>query len=69
MQRGPQKGRNLSAILKPEHENKWVAIDLSYSHVLAAAESLRDLIDQVGERGAVYYRVLPREATFAPTIH
>jgi len=63
------KGHDLSVILDATHENKWVAINLSYSRVLAAADTLRDLIPLVKAPDAIYYRVLPRQATFAPAIY
>jgi hypothetical protein len=64
-----EKGHDLSAILDTSHENKWVAIDWDYSKVLAAADTLRELIPMVGDDpDAIYYRVLPRDVTFAPTI-
>jgi hypothetical protein len=64
-----EKAHDLSAILDASHENKWVAINLSYSRVLAAADTLRDLIPLVKDPDAIYYRVLPRHVTFAPTIY
>jgi hypothetical protein len=63
-----EKGHDLSAILNASHENKWVAINLSYSRVLAAANTLRELIPLVKDP-VIYHRVLPRQSTFAPTIH
>jgi hypothetical protein len=64
-----EKGHDLSAILDASHENKWVAISLSYSRVLAAADTLRDLIPLVKDADVIYYRALPRQATFAPSIY
>jgi len=62
------KSRDLTKILDASHKNKWVAIDPSYSRVVAAAASLRELDKLVGGQYVIYYRVLPRETTFAPTI-
>ena len=64
-----EKGHDLSAILDASHENKWVAINLSYSRVLAASDTLRELISLVRDPEVIYHRVLPRQSTFAPTIH
>lgn len=64
-----EKGHDLSKVLDASHENKWVAINLSYSRVLATADTLRELFAVVNDPDAIYYRVLPRQATFAPSIH
>ncbi|MDO8576030.1 MAG: DUF5678 domain-containing protein [bacterium] len=57
---------NLSTILKSSHENKWVAIAPDYSKVIAAADTLRDLMRSVGTKDAIYHRVLPRDVNFVP---
>lgn len=64
-----KKPHDLAAILKPEHRSKWVAIDLSYSHIVAAADTLNELCKLTRDPDIViYHRVLPREVTFAPAI-
>ena len=57
---------NLSNIIDASHENKWVAIAADYSKVIAASDSLRELVHSVKDDGAIYHRVLPRDAGFAP---
>jgi predicted RNase H-like HicB family nuclease len=57
---------DLSAILDSSHENKWVAIAPDYSKVIAAADTLRDLMRSVSTKDAIYHRVLPRDVNFAP---
>jgi hypothetical protein len=56
----------LSNILNSSHENKWVAIALDYSKVIAAADTLRDLMQSVSNKDAIYHRLLPRDVSFAP---
>ena len=64
-----KKPRDLAAILKPQHESKWVAIDLSYSHIIAAADTLNALCKLTRDPDIViYHRVLPHDVTFAPAI-
>lgn len=57
---------DLSTILKSSHENKWVAIAPDYSKVIAAADTLRDLMRSVNNKDAVYHRVLSRDVNFVP---
>jgi hypothetical protein len=58
---------DISTIIKGAHENKWVAITADYSRVLAAADSLRELMRSVTDPDVIFYRVLPLNVTFAPT--
>jgi hypothetical protein len=53
-------------LLDASYENKWVAIASDYSRVIATAESLRELFRVVSDSTAVFYRVLPRDVSFAP---
>jgi hypothetical protein len=57
---------DLSRILDASHENKWVAIAPDYTHMIAAAESLRELLRLVPEPTAVIWKVLPHDVSFAP---
>ena len=57
---------DLSEILNTSHENKWVAIAADYSHVVAMADTLKDLIRSVRNEDVIYHRVLPRDVSFAP---
>lgn len=57
---------DLSTILKSSHENKWVAIAPDYSKVIAAADTLRELMRSVANKDAIYHRVLPRDVNFVP---
>jgi len=57
---------DLSNILDESHENKWVAIAADYSGVIAASDSLRELIRSIRDDSVIYHRVLPRDASFAP---
>jgi len=59
---------DLSRVLDKTHENKWVAIAPDYSRVIGSADSLRDLFRAVTNPNAIFHRVLPRDATFAPAI-
>ena len=63
-----EKAHDLAAIIKPDQENKWVAIAWDYSSIVAAADALEDLIRETKDRAVIYYRVLPGDATFAPSI-
>jgi hypothetical protein len=58
---------DLSAILDSSHENKWVAIASDYSRVIAAADSLRDLLRSVSDTTAIFCKVLPHDVSFAPS--
>jgi hypothetical protein len=44
----------------------WVAIAPDYSRVLAAGETLRDLLRSVNDSNVIYLRVLPHHLSFAP---
>ena len=57
---------DLSRVLNPSHENKWVALTPDYSRVIGSADSLRELFRSVSDPSAILHRVLPRDATFAP---
>jgi len=58
---------DLTDILDRSHDNKWVALSPDYRSVLAASDSLVELNRVVGDRSAVFHRVLPRDVGFAPT--
>jgi len=58
---------DLSNILDASHENKWVAIAPDYSRVIAAADTLRGLMQVVKEQPAIFHRVVPNNVSFAPT--
>jgi hypothetical protein len=55
-------------ILDASHENKWVAIALDYSRVLAAADSLGQLMREVGGQDVIFHRVLPSDVGFVPAL-
>lgn len=57
---------DLADILDATHENKWVAIAPDYGRVLAAADSLSQLMREVADPDAIFHRVLPRGVGFAP---
>jgi predicted RNase H-like HicB family nuclease len=57
----------LSSIIDASHENKWVAIAPDYSRVIAAAETLRELLRVVSDPTAVLFKVLPFDMSFAPS--
>ena len=63
-----EKDIDLSDILLGVHENTWVALAPDYSHVIAFADTLRELMKEMGERHVIYHRVMPNGMTFAPTI-
>jgi len=52
--------------LTEAHVNKWVAFAGDYTRVLGAADQLRDLLKTVSDPNAVFYRVLPKDVSFAP---
>lgn len=52
--------------LTDAHENKWVAFSGDYSRIVGVADTLRDLLPAISDANAVFYRVLPKEASFAP---
>jgi hypothetical protein len=58
---------DLSDILDSSHENRWVAIAPDYSRVICASDSLRDLMHSIADKGTIFHRVLPYDASFAPT--
>jgi Family of unknown function (DUF5678) len=66
MKETEQQGIDLSNILDNSYENKWIAIAPDYSKVIAAADTLRDLMRSVANNDAVFHRVLPRDVSFAP---
>ena len=68
IENGAEGVANLSNILDESHDNKWVAIAADYSKVIAAADSLRELMHSVKDDSAIYHRVLPRGAGFAPVV-
>jgi hypothetical protein len=57
---------HLDEILDASHENKWVAIAADYHRVLAAADSLPQLMQQMAGQDVIFHRVLPRDVSFAP---
>jgi hypothetical protein len=59
---------DLSGILDRSHENKWVAITSDYSQVIAAADSLRGLFRSVSDSTVIFFKVLPHDVSFAPTV-
>ncbi len=59
-------GHDLSAILDASQENKWVAIAPDYSRVIAAADTLRELMASAPAT-AILHRVLPHDVSFAPS--
>jgi hypothetical protein len=56
---------DLSAILDTSHENKWVAITPDYSRVIAAADSIRELLCSLSDTTAIFCKVLPHDVVFA----
>lgn len=61
-----QQELDLAHILDASHENKWVAIAPDYRRVLAAADSLSQLMREVPDADVIFHRVLPRDASFVP---
>jgi hypothetical protein len=64
-----EQGReiDLADILDASHENKWVAIAPDYRRVLAAADSLPQLMREVADQDVVFHRVIPHDVSFVPT--
>jgi hypothetical protein len=56
----------LPNLLTAAHENKWVAIASDYSRVIAAADTLHDLLRAVSDTSAILCKVLPSDVSFAP---
>jgi hypothetical protein len=67
MQTNKRDRGDLSGILDISHENKRVAIASDYSRVIAAADSLRDLLRSVADTSAIFCKVLPHDVSFAPS--
>lgn len=58
---------DLSKLLKPSHENKWVAISRDYRKVVDFADSLVDLDKKIKDpMSVIYTRILSRDVSFAP---
>ncbi len=54
------KSPNFSAVLKPEHVGKWVALSSNYKKLLAIGETLSAVLKKVGPvPGKVIIKVLP----------
>ena len=58
----------LTNILDASHENKWVAISPDYDRVLAAADSLPQLMREVTDQDVIFHRVIPHDVSFVPTV-
>jgi len=58
--------KKLWKIINAAHQNKWVAIAPDYSRTLAVADTISELVRTVGERDAIFHRVLPENVSFAP---
>jgi hypothetical protein len=58
---------DLSGILDSCHENKWIAIASDYSHVIATADSLRDLFSSVSDATAIFCKLLPHDVSLVPS--
>jgi hypothetical protein len=58
---------DLADILDASHENKWVAITPDYQRVVAAAESLHQLMREVADQDVIFHRVIPHDVSFVPT--
>jgi hypothetical protein len=52
--------------LTEAHENKWVAFASDYTRIVGVADTLRDLLRTVSDPNAVFYKVLPKDVSFAP---
>jgi len=65
MEMNSPKQYDLSCILDASHENKWVAVAPDYTRVIAAADSLSELLRSVSDTGAVFFKVLPHDVSFA----
>jgi hypothetical protein len=48
------------------HENKWVAFTADYTRIVGVADTLRELLRTVSDPTAVFYKVLPKDVSFAP---
>jgi hypothetical protein len=59
---------DLADILDTSYENKWVAIAPDYRKVIAAAESLPELMREVDGHDVVFHRVLPADVSFVPAV-
>jgi hypothetical protein len=58
---------DLTDILDASHEDKWVAIAPDYARVVAAADSLPQLMQEVADQDVVFHRVLPSGVSFVPS--
>jgi hypothetical protein len=59
---------DLSRVIDASHENKWVALASDYSRVIASAKTLYELLEKALDENVIYYKVLPRDVSFAPAM-
>lgn len=60
-----KKNTDLTKVLNKSHENKWVALSLDQTKVLGVSEKLITLKTQIGDRKAVYMKVLSSDISYA----
>jgi hypothetical protein len=63
---------DLSALLQPSHFDQWVAFSHDYSKVLASADSVSNLLKQLGaeEKASdpIFYKVPAKNSYYIPII-
>lgn len=60
------KSPSISKVVEKKHLNKWVAFSKDYKKVLAFGDKLVDVDRKIGDRKAVFTKILP-DAFFAPS--
>ncbi|MEK7558604.1 MAG: hypothetical protein AAB507_02140 [Patescibacteria group bacterium] len=61
-----KESKQISKLINKLHENKWVAFSSDYKKIIDYKEGLVELDKKVGDKDAVYIRVLPNGVIFAP---
>lgn len=65
------KVRDISKLIKKEHENQWVALSPDYRRVISSGKTLKDTAAKIkeGEKNKViFHKVLPFEAYYEPSL-
>jgi Family of unknown function (DUF5678) len=66
------KAPDLTALSGTAYENKWVAFSHDYSKVLASAETLTELLEQLNDKekssDPIFYKVPSKNSYYIPSI-
>jgi hypothetical protein len=67
MAKKQMKNYDLRKILKP-FEDKWVALTIDNKKVIASGNSLKEVSLKIENKEAVFMKVLPFRASYAPIV-